>query len=88
MNLQLSKESSLYEDSAYTDYEYEDEIKKRDIRVVIERKENSTRHHDFEDWKDLKFYRRKIKTTFSRIAAFLPKKIHAITENTTVSMLI
>ncbi len=80
MSLQLPKESSLYGDSAYTDYNYEYKLKKRGIRVVIERKENSTRHHDFEDWKDLKFYRRKIETTFSRIAAFLPKKIHAVTD--------
>lgn len=80
MNLQLPAGSSLYGDSAYTDYAYEDEIKKRDIRVIIERKENSCRHHVFEDWKDLKFFRRKIETTFSRITTFLPRTIHAVTD--------
>jgi hypothetical protein len=80
MDLQLPLNSSLYGDSAYTDYEYEDKLKERGIRVIIERKENSTRHHYYEDWKDLKFFRRKIETTFSRITAFLPRKIHAVTD--------
>ena len=80
MNLQLPKHSSLYGDSAYTDYDYEDKLKAKNIRVVIERKENSSKHHFFEDWKDLKFYRKTIETTFSRITAFLPRKIHAVTD--------
>ncbi len=80
MKLQLPSGSSLYGDSAYTDYVYEDELKERGIRVVMERKENSCRHHFYEDWKDLKFFRRKIETTFSRITAFLPRKIHAVTD--------
>ncbi len=80
MDLQFPSNSSLYGDSAYTDYDYEDELKERGIRVIIERKENSLRHHFYEDWKDLKFFRRKIETTFSRICAFLPRKIHAITD--------
>lgn len=79
MDLQLPESSSLYGDSAYTDYEHEDKLKKR-MRVVIERKENSCRHHVFEDWKDLKFYRKTIETTFSCITALLPRKIHAITD--------
>ncbi len=79
MDLQFPSNSTLYGDSAYTDYTYEDELKERGIRVIIERKENSFRHHYYEDWKDLKFFRRKIETTFSRITAFLPRKIHAVT---------
>lgn len=79
MDLHLPKYSSLYGDSAYTDYTYKDELKERDIHVIIERKENSCRPHFYEDWKDLKFFRRKIETTFSRITAFFPRKIHAVT---------
>ena len=63
-----------------TVYTYEDELKSRGIRIVIERKENSYRHHFIEDWKDLKFYRRKIETTFSQITNLFPKKIHAVTD--------
>lgn len=80
MHLKFPPNSNLYGDSAYTDYEYEDKLKERGIRVIIERKENSIRHHYYEDWKDLKFFRRKIETTFSRITAFLPRKIHAVTD--------
>lgn len=80
MDLQLPQYSSLYGDSAYTDYTYEDQLKERGIRVIIERKENSHRHHVYEDWKDLKFFRRKIETTFSYITALLPRKIHAVTD--------
>ena len=80
MNLELPLGSSLYGDSAYTDYSYEGKLKERGIRVIIERKANSCRHHFYEDWKDLKFFRKQIETTFSLISAFLPRKIHAVTK--------
>lgn len=81
MCLDLPKGSNFYGDSAYTDYEKEEELKKRGIRVIIERKGNSCRPHLFEDWIDLKRHRRTIETTFSQISALLPKKIHAITDS-------
>ena len=80
MNLDLPEHSSLYGDSAYTDYAYEDRLIAKNIKVIIERKANSCRHHFFEDWKYLKFYRKTIETTFSRITFFLPRKIHAVTD--------
>jgi hypothetical protein len=80
MNIDLPPESSFYGDSAYTHYEYEDKLKQKGIRVIIERKANSCKPYLFEDWQDLKCFRRKIETTFSRISAWLPKKIHAITQ--------
>jgi hypothetical protein len=80
MQLDLPEGSSLYADSAYTNYEKEEELKQRGIRPVIERKSNSCRPHLFEDWQDLKRFRRTIETTFSQISAFLPKKIHAVTD--------
>lgn len=80
MNVDLPPSSSFYGDSAYTDYEYEDKLKKRGIRVIIERKANSCRPHLFEDWQDLKCHRRTIETTFSRVSAWLPKKVHAVTD--------
>jgi hypothetical protein len=46
----------------------------------MERKTNSCRHHLFEDWQDLKRFRRTIEATFSQISAFLPKKIHSVTD--------
>lgn len=42
------------------DYEYEDRLKQKWIRVIIERKANSCKPHLFEDWQDLKFHRRTI----------------------------
>jgi hypothetical protein len=81
MRLDLPKGSNLYGDSAYTDYEYEETLKLRGIKPVIERKANSCKPHLFEDWQDLKRFRRTIETTFSQISAFLPKKIHAITDS-------
>ena len=80
MNLDLPSDSSLYGDSAYTDYEYEEKLKMREIRVIIERKANSQRLHLFEDWQDLKRCRRTIETAFSQISSFLPKKIHSVTD--------
>ena len=80
MSVDLPPSSSFYGDSAYTDYEHEDRLKQKGIRVIIERKANSCRPHLFEDWQDLKRFRRTIETTFSRISSWLPKKIHAITD--------
>lgn len=74
MNLNLSQGSSFYGDSAYTDDEKEDELKNRGIRMMIERKANSTKHHLFEDWQDLKRFRRTIETTFSQILSLAAKK--------------
>ena len=73
--------SHFYGDSAYTNYEREEKLRKRGIRVIIDRKANSCRPLFFEDWLDLKCFRRTIETTFSRIFAFLPKKIHAVTDS-------
>ena len=73
MVIDVPSESRLYGDSSYTDYEYEDKLKECQFRVMIERKENSLTHHLFEDWKNLKFFRKKIETVFSFITALLPR---------------
>lgn len=80
MDLNLPTGSSLYGDSAYTNYDYEKELKDKNIRVIIERKFNSHCHHILSDWFDLKRYRKTIETTFSQISMLLPKKIHAVTD--------
>lgn len=54
MGLDLPKGSSLYGDSAYTDYEKEEELIQRGIKVVIECKFNAYRPLFYEDWQDLK----------------------------------
>jgi len=69
----------IFSGNCCTDYDYEDKLQERQFRVIIERKENSLRHHLFEDWKNLKFFRKKIETVFSCIKALLPRKIHAVT---------
>lgn len=52
----------------------------KNIRIIVERKENSCRPHIYDDWRDLKFFRRKIETFFSCITALFPRKIHAVTD--------
>lgn len=80
MKIDLPPHSSFYGDSAYIDYEYEERLKTKGIRVIIERKANSCRPLLFEDWQELKRFRKTIETAFSRISSWLPKKVHAVTD--------
>jgi|1185.fasta_scaffold92869_1 hypothetical protein len=78
--LTVAPESSIYGDSAYTDYTIEDDLKEADmIQLMIQRKSNSKRKD--EPWiRFLKEQMRKgIETTFSSVKALFLRKIHAIT---------
>ena len=73
-------ESSIYADSAYTDYTIEDDMKDVDfINLMVQRKSNSKRKD--EPWiRFLKEHMRKgIETTFSLLKGLFLKKIHAVT---------
>jgi hypothetical protein len=67
-------------DAAYTFYEWEDELAKREqISLLVGRKRNSKRRdvpslHDYKQW-----LRRRIETVFGEITKLFPKKIHATT---------
>jgi len=80
MNFELPKGSSLYADSAYTNYELEDYYKELEqVQLLVERKSNSKRA-DIPAMVFIKKYMRKrIETTFSEILNLCPRKIHAVT---------
>ena len=79
--LSVAEESSIYADSAYTDYTtIEDDMKEADfIKLRVQRKSNSKRKD--EPWiRFLKEHMRKgIETTFSMLKALFLRKIHAVT---------
>ena len=76
----VAPESSIYADSAYTDYTMEDDAKDAEmLRLMIQRKSNSKRKD--EPWiRFLKEHMRKgIETTFSILKGLFLRKIHAVT---------
>lgn len=78
--LSVAPESSIYADSAYTDYTIEEDARiGDDINLMVQRKSNSTRKD--EPWiRFLKEYSRKrIETSFSEIKNLFLRKIHAVT---------
>ena len=80
MPIALPEGSTLYADSAYTDYESEDLLWQCDqVKLLAQRKSNSKRP----DHPALAFIketmRKRIETTFSQIQAAFPKHIHAVT---------
>jgi len=80
MLLALPPGSKVYADKAYSDYGYEDRLKaERQIELLPLRKPNLKRQHPEAVAKALSRGRKRIETTFSQIAAKLPRRIHAIT---------
>ena len=78
--LTVAPESSIYADSAYTDYTIEEDARLGDeINLMVQRKSNSKRKD--EPWiRFLKEHSRKrIETTFSEIKNLFLRKIHAVT---------
>lgn len=78
--LAVAAESRIYGDSAYTDYQLEEDMKEADlVELMIQRKSNSKRPD--EPWvRFIKEQMRKgIETTFSEIKALFLRKIHAVT---------
>ncbi|MES2330129.1 MAG: IS982 family transposase [Bacteroidota bacterium] len=78
--LAVAAESKIYGDSAYTDYQIEDDLKEADhINLMIQRRSNSLRKD--EPW--IRFIneqmRKGIETAFSEIKALFLRKIHAVT---------
>ena len=78
--MSVAEESSIYADSAYTDYSIEDDMKQADfVQLMVQRKSNSKRKD--QPWiRFLKEHMRKgIETTFSMLKALFGRKIHAVT---------
>ena len=76
----VAPESSIFADSAYTDYGIEDDIMDADaIRMMVHRKSNSKRS-DLPQIVYLKnCMRKRIETTFSEVKGLFLRKIHAVT---------
>lgn len=80
MFFNLPEGSTLYGDSAYTDYNYEEDcLQAENIKMMIARKCNSKRKH--QPWQEylISISRKRIEVTFSQISAMFPKRIHAVT---------
>ena len=73
--------SKVYADAAYTNYVIEDMLKDAEgIELLAQRTSRLKRQHEpYVDY-IITTMRKRIETTFSEIANFLPKKIHAVTE--------
>ena len=79
--LQVAPQSSIYMDAGYTCYPAEDlALEAEGIRLMIDRRSNSTR----KDAPYVRFLkkamRKRVETTFSEIKARMPHSIHAVTE--------
>ena len=81
LNLDLPEGSTLYADSGYTDYAYEDLINEASgFNFFVARRSNSKRPH--KPWVSafISYARKSIETTFSKITSLFPQSIHAVTK--------
>jgi hypothetical protein len=80
LDFDLPKGSVVWQDSGFTDYEFEDfYLQEQQIEFATQRKKNSLRGDDFATYIAKKQNRKRIETTFSEITARFAKKIHAVT---------
>lgn len=78
----LPPEASVYGDSAYTDYEIEDNLfLKQLISLKIQRKSNSKRKDTKQVQQEKLKMRKRVETTISDIKKLFPRTIHAVTLN-------
>jgi hypothetical protein len=80
MPLDLGEQSTLFADSAYTDYELENSLADDGIKLLAARKKNAKKKH--ESWVEYIFsaYRKRVETSFSDIKKCFPLTIHAVTD--------
>jgi len=79
MQIPLPAGSRLIGDKAYTDYDFEELLQKeRQITFLPLRKGIHKRQHDPKLTKAIRYARKRIETTFSEIAAKLPRRLHAV----------
>lgn len=79
MSTDLPKNSKIYADSGYTDYDYEDALNEADLKFLPARKSNSKRPHSGPLSFLISSFRKIIETTFSQITYLFPRTIHAVT---------
>lgn len=73
--------SELLADCAYTDYSLEDMLNHDGVRLLAARKNNSKHQHNPCTEYLISIGRKQVETAFSDIAKYMPKKIHAVTNN-------
>jgi Transposase DDE domain. len=80
MPLAFSQKSTLFADSAYTDYGLEEMLADDGINLLAARKQNAKKKH--EPWVEyiISTLRKRVETSFSDIAKYFPKTIHAVTD--------
>ena len=80
MPLAFSQKSTLFDDSAYTDYLFEEMLADDNINLLAARKQNAKKKH--EPWVEyiISTLRKRVETSFSDIAKCFPKNIHAVTD--------
>lgn len=80
MPLNLPHGARLYADKGYNAYRFEDKLKgERQIELRPLRKKNSKRVRPKDEEAGIRKVRKHIETTFSQVAARLPRRIHAVT---------
>jgi len=77
--LNLPENATIYADSGYTDYNYEDTISEAGLKLLAARKSNSTRPHSGPLSYLIFHFRKVIETAFSQITYLFPRTIHAVT---------
>src|SRR5690606_7143837 len=76
----LTAETSIYGDSAYTDYGLEDiALERKCILLKIQRKSNAKRIDTIEQKYEKLKMRKRVETTISDIKKMFPRTIHAVT---------
>lgn len=81
LSVNLPEESEVLTDSAYTDYLLEEILSENGIKLLANRKNNSRQSHNPYTEYLISIGRKQLKTAFSDIAKYLPKKIHAMTKS-------
>ena len=71
----------LYADKAYNDFKFEKELKRKNINLIPERKENFLKYHGKRILGRLKKYRKRIETSISGIVQFMPRWIQAVSND-------
>lgn len=80
-DLNLPKESTIYADAIYTNYEVEDLLAEiENIKLYAQRKSNSKRPRPGWIEYTITTLRKKVETGFSVLTHLFPKTIHAVTE--------
>ena len=78
MDFNISRESTVYSDAAYTDYAFEDEMLKiKNVTWLTQRKSNSKRQRDKQLSHKINKRRKRIETVFSSIKNMFKRKLQA-----------